>query len=343
MNVDFEKIIQDGWKDFGDTRKIKKIEDISVQVSTNSVYKIDLDDRNILFAKVSYFGKHELFANDHIVINTLSNNLSYPYDHFLARSLMKGTQLYIYRHKDIQIDASLVFYRPIKIKHRPPKRLNEIQIAKLGKGIARFHLACDKIRYTLPASEKTVYDDIRELKIDIEEGNKYLSEHAELLEDQMHKFLVNSRFLDYDNFHKIPVFLDWNIGNYSVDNDSSLFSRWDYDWFRVDTRIMDFYFLSRVVSNVGDKTVFSYEFTTLMEDRFLLFLKNYHEVFPLSVNELIFIKEMYRFFLLNYVIKGGRRFFRTNYSEKLQKEAFDFLPRIDNELDTSIYLKTLNL
>jgi len=40
-----------------------------------------------------------------------------------------------------------------------------------------------------------------------------------------------------------------------------------------------------------------------------LFLKNYHEVYPLMEGEIRFLKEAYRFFILNYVIKNGRYFF----------------------------------
>lgn len=106
---------------------------------------------------------------------------------------------------------------------------------------------------------------------------------------------------------------------------------------------MDFYFLARVVSDVGDRTVFHYGFDILTEERFLHFLKHYHEVFPLSKNELHFIKEGYRFFMLNYVLREGRRFFHDDYSSKLQNESYKFLPDLDQELDTSIYLETLKL
>ena len=66
--------------------------------------------------------------------------------------------------------------------------------------------------------------------------------------------------------------------------------------------MMDFYFFSRIVSNIGDRTVFSYVAGPMMEDRFFLFLKHYHEIFPLTENEIRFMKEAYRFFILNYVI-----------------------------------------
>ena len=80
MGVDFSEIISKAWENYGDTRKIIAITDISVQVSTNSVYKVDLNDKNCLYAKLSYFGKHESFSNDHKIINVLANNLGLPFD-----------------------------------------------------------------------------------------------------------------------------------------------------------------------------------------------------------------------------------------------------------------------
>ncbi|WP_235295918.1 hypothetical protein [Portibacter marinus] len=343
MNIDYTAIIKKAWEGYGDIRSIKKVTNISVEVSTNAVYKIDLDDRNILFAKLSYFGMHEAFSNDHVIINALSNNLGLPFDGFLARSLMKGRSLYIYRYKDADVDASLVFYLPVKINKRPPRRLDETQIVKLARSIAHFHLCCNQIRKTLPESNKDIFDDIRHLKRDLSDGHSHFSHNSNLVKEQISIFLSRCDDLHYRAFNKIPVFLDWNIGNFSVSENFALFSRWDYDWFRVDSRILDFYFLARVVSNIGDQTVFHYNFDILKEDRFLLFLKNYHEVFPLDPNELHFIKEGYRFFILNYVVREGRRFFHDDYSYKLQSESYQFLPHLDDQLDTNIYLKKLNL
>jgi hypothetical protein len=64
----------------------------------------------------------------------------------------------------------------------------------------------------------------------------------------------------YDDWPKMPVLIDWNLGNFSVEFDEEdrsrfrLFSRWDYDWFRIESRLLDFYFLSRVSSRTGDRS-----------------------------------------------------------------------------------------
>jgi hypothetical protein len=146
------------------------------------------------------------------------------------------------------------------------------------------------------------------------------------------------------SFDIIPVFIDWNIGNFSVTNKLELYSRWDYDWFRMSYRMMDFYFFSRVVSDAGDRTVFSYRINTMMEDRFILFLQEYHKVNPLTADEIYFLKEAYRFFILNYVIKDGSYFFSEQYAKKLQAEAFEiYLPSIDTEFNADKLLSALKI
>jgi len=82
----------------------------------------------------------------------------------------------------------------------------------------------------------------------------------------------------------------------------------------------------------------------MMEDRFVLFLEEYHKIYPLTADELRFLKEAYRFFVLNYVIKDGKYFFNDQYAEKLQAEAFDiYLPSIDRDFDAEYLIKKLKL
>ena len=344
--IDFLKIVQLAWQNYDVSRTIHSVEDISAKVSTNHVYKITFEDTGFIIAKLSYFGRYEHFVEDHTIINSLSNNLPYPYENFLSRSLMKGNQLYVYRYKDALIDAWVVFYRPIKIKKRLPKRLNEEQIAKLGQQFARFHQSCHLIRNTLPTSSKTLNTDIEHL-LEIVNSDFGAYEHRakqEIIQQQSEILFKNLEKFQFHQLPKIPVFVDWNIGNFSLNSSLKLFSRWDYDWFRISSRILDFYFLSRVVSDVGDRTVFTYNLGPLMEDRFILFLKNYHEIFPLTVNEIHLLKEVYRFFILNYVIKDGRYFFHEIYASKLQSEAYNsYFPSIEKEFNADKLLNALNL
>ncbi len=341
----FSSVVREAWENYDTSRQITSIEDISAKVSTNYVYRMLLDDGETIIGKLSYFGHYEHFVEDHSTINALSNNLTKPFQNLLAKSLFKGNQLYTYRYKDSFLDAWVVFYNPISIGDKLPRRLEERHIRSLGRQIGQFHKMCTNVRNVLPQTTKTLIHDIDHLK-NILQTDRGQFEHRgthELILQQCDIFLENSERYNYNKFPKIPVFVDWNIGNFSVDNDLQLFSRWDYDWFRTSSRVLDFYFFSRVVSDIGDRTVFSYVIAPLNEERFLLFLKEYHAQFPLTVDEVYFIKEAYRFFILNYVIKDGRYFFHELYASKLQREAFEvYFPQID-KFDTESILSALAL
>jgi hypothetical protein len=344
--IDFFAIIKKAWDEYDNTKEIKSIFDVSAQVSTNHVFKVTFLDRNPVFAKLSYYGKFEHFREDHIIINNLANNIEWPYDNFLARSLVKNNDVFIYRYKDENLDAWVIFYNPIRIKKKMPRRLDEKNIVKLASELALFHKACMNVKNSLPCSSKTEISDIEHLlKVLGSEPNCGFFGHEELIRRQCNIFIENADKMQFlQTFNRIPVFIDWNIGNFSVTGDGKLYSRWDYDWFRVSTRVMDFYFLSRVVSDIGDRTIFSYLVDPLMEDRFLLFLKEYHRIFPLTEPEILFLKEIYRFFILNYVIKDGRYFFHEIYANKLQKEAYEiYFPALDKKFSADKILKAINI
>ncbi len=344
--LDFTQIVQQAWKHYDASRAVASIVDISARVSTNHVFSVKLDNDDVVVAKLSYFGRYEHFEEDHTLINALANNLSAPYDHFLSRSLMKGDRLYTYRHEGSAFSAWVVFYNPMKVQEMLPRVLNEHHIKRLGQETARFHKACSKVRNILPAWSKTINIDIQHLRdIVASPDGKYLHRtHVDSIQRQCDLLLENMDKLGAYDLPAVPVFVDWNIGNFSVDEQLNFFSRWDYDWFRMSSRVMDFYFFSRVCSSVGDRTTFSYLIDPMMEERFLLFLKEYHEVFPLTRSEVLFIREAYRFFILNYVIKDGQYFFHEIYASRLQYEAHTtYFPELDQKFDADKILRALDI
>ncbi|MCE7062993.1 hypothetical protein [Dyadobacter sp. CY343] len=342
---DYPGIIRKAWAGFDNSIGVKFVEDISAMVSTNHVFRVTLDNDDKVIAKLSYFGKYEHFKEDHRIIQALSNNLLYPFENLLARSLVKNNQVYTYRYQEDFVDTWVVFYNPIRAANRLPRRLNEEQIGKLGAETAKFHQACFRASRSIPKSSKNLRTDIQHL-LDILETDTGQYEHRgfiNILKKQCDIFMKNIQRLNVSGFDLMPVFVDWNIGNFSVTDDLKFYSRWDYDWFRVSSRVMDFYFFSRVCSNVGDRTVFSYLIGPLTEDRFLLFLQEYHKIYPLTEREVLFMKEAYRFFILNYVIKYGKYFFHRSYCAKLQKEAYElYFPSIEG-FDADIILRKLNI
>lgn len=344
--IDFTTIVKYAWMAYDSSRAIKSISDISAKVSTNHVYKVVFTNGSFVIAKLSYFGRFEHFVEDHTIINVLANNLPDPFENFLARSLIQGNQLFVHRFKNNLIDAWVVFYKPVKINKKLPRRLDETQIVTLGGQFAKFHQACAQVKNTLPSASKTLNSDLEHLLeiLSSDFGQYEHRSYGDVIKHQCEQFFENTSRLNSQSFERIPVFVDWNIGNFSVTRSGKLFSRWDYDWFRMASRVLDFYFLSRVVSDIGDRTVFSYNVGPMMEDRFILFLKSYHKINPLSVDEIRFMKEVYRFFILNYVIKDGRYFFHEIYATKLQKEAYEtYFPSLDKEFDADKLIRALDL
>lgn len=344
--INFTSIVEKAWLDYDSSRPIKYIEDISAKVSTNHVYRIWFADDGTIIAKLSYFGKYEHFVQDHTIINALATNLTDPFENFLAKSLTKGGSLYTYQCEQELLKAWVVFYNPIRVGQKLRRVQSKEKIAILGQQLAKFHKACHKVRNTLPANSKTIAHDVHHL-LDIlktEHGKYEHRQHIQSIEYQCHTLLDNIERLGMESYDAIPVFVDWNIGNFSVDKDFHFFSRWDYDWFRMSSRMMDFYFFSRVCSAAGDRTFFSYTIDPLMEPRFGIFLKAYHEVYPLTLPEISFMKEAYRFFILNYVIKDGRYFFNEVYASRLQLEAHEhYFPKLEQSFDAQAIIRLLNL
>ena len=330
------EILKAAWKGYDSSRTIKTIEDISPMVSTNHVHKVTFTDEDFIIAKLSTFGEYEHFKEDHRIIHSLANNLLYPFENLLAKSLLKNNRVYTYRYRKGKTDAWVVFYNPSRVMQAMPRRLQQGHIRNFGKQIGKFHLACSRIRNVLPKSSKTLRTDINTLLDQLETGEKRFGnkEHVSLIKHHCEQFLKNRNKLNAGSFETIPVFIDWNIGNFSVVDNFQLFSRWDYDWFRMSSRMLDFYFFSRVVSDAGDKTVWSYLIGPMMEDRFLLFLSEYHKINPFIADEIRFLREVYRFFILNYVIKNGIYFFSEQYAKKLYTEAIEiYLPSVDRDFD----------
>ena len=346
MQIDFISIVEAAWQDYDPSRTVSSISDISAKVSTNHVFRLRLDDDSVVIAKFSYFGTYEDFLEDHSLINALANNLPAPYDQFLSRSLLKKNRLFTYRHQDALLDAWVVFYNPIGVGQMLPKTLDAEQIEILGGELAHFHKTCFRLRNILPDWSKTLKSDMIHLLslLDTDEGKYQHRGTIDQIRQQVDLFDANMEELDAYGLEAVPVFVDWNIGNFSVTTKTTLHSRWDYDWFRMSSRVLDFYFFSRVCSTAGDKTVFSYLINPIMEDRFMIFLKAYHAIYPLDRQEILFIKEAYRFFILNYVIKHGRYFFHDIYATKLQREAFEiYFPSLDAGFKPDKLLRALDL
>jgi hypothetical protein len=329
------RILHDAWANYGAREPIVSLLETSAGVSTNRVYHVRLEGGRGLFAKVSSYGSYVHFRQDHARIHQWCNLLGgTPYERFLARVLLKDGE--VYTHYDH--GTWVVFYEEAPRRGLLPRRLDDAQIENLGHEAALFHRACADVAsqlaptwQSLGADLATLFDQMHSRVLSAARG--FNAEHARLVRRHCDLFFTNAERLGYHRFQKLPVLIDWNRGNFSVAYDEygyQLYSRWDYDWFRIEPRAMDFYFFSRVVREEGDQTVFSYTGSPMLEPRFQRFVRAYHAVFPISEPELMFAKEAYRFFLLNYVLRTGEHFFRPDICERLEREALTrYLPELE--------------
>ena len=332
------EVIETAWGQFDDRRIISHVDELSAMVSTNRVFRLCLDDGSNVIAKSSNYGSFFLFAEDHDRLHRATQLLhGGRYENFMAGVLTSGGEPYLFYDGEMWA----VFYEEVAHRDRLPKVLSDAQVSNLGAELAHFHRACAGISRLIPPPSKTAKSDavnLFEMLGSRNAGEQFGLEQSrlDLVRRHTHRFLMALHESGYDYWQKMPVLIDWNLGNFSVEPDPAdpqafrMFSRWDYDWFRIESRLLDFYFLSRVSSRTGDRSSFSYGSHTLLEPRFRRFLRAYHQVFPLAEQEVLFLKEAYRFFLLNYVIREGRHFFRYDFWQHLLHDAVDVhLPSLD--------------
>lgn len=346
--IDAERIVRLAWTYYGDNRSIVEIVEVSAHVSTNHVFRLHLDDDSHVVGKVSSYGSYFLFAEDHDRLFKLVQSLSNSrWSGFLAQVLPRDGRAYTW------YDGSCwaAFYNDVERGTQLPRIISTDDIVFLAREIAGFHKACADAALGLPSTSNSVKGDaihlLDQLSSEFAPRNFDLRESdISYLRTSTHNFLTNLENIHFDEWTKIPILVDWNLGNFSITQDTNLakrlFTRWDYDWFRIDTRMLDFYFLSRAASHTGDKTQFSYSPHTLVEPRFVEFLKAYHSVYPLSRAEIEFLPSAYQFFILNYVIREGAKFFRSDLSTRFRKDAVRlYLPMLES-LDISPLLQIVD-
>lgn len=342
--------ISDAWSSFGDHRSIINFVETSAHVSTNRVFRITLSDKTTLVAKVSSYGSYFQFAEDHDRLDRCTSQLrDGRWSGFLAKVLSKNGRPFTWYNGN----CWAVFYTDVQGTAGLPRILDDRDVVTLAHEIANFHLACASISPSLPPTSNSVkgdsihlYDLLRDPDAQSHFGVDSLA--IATLQRFTHDLLLQLEKIHYDEWARIPILVDWNLGNFSVKQkqESALQSfefsnRWDYDWFRIESRLLDFYFLSRVSSRTGDKTQFSYSAHTLTEPRFVKFVRAYHEIYPLTRTEIEFLPFAYRFFILNYVIREGARFFRPDLCAQFRRDAANHYLVESERLDLSELLAAI--
>lgn len=332
---DLPAIVYHAWHELGDARQIRGWEEVSANVSTNQVFRLFLSDESSIIVKTSSYGSYYLFVEDHDRIDLWRQLLAESrFRSLLADALRKDNRVFISR----QGDNWAIFYHEAAQRERLPRVLDEKQIVNLAEEMAYFHKECRIVAPRIPLTSRSIKSDVIHLHEQLRRPQfvadlGYSAAQGDLVRRHCLHFLDALLQLNYDYWQRLPLLIDWNLGNFSVSAHGDgfrLYSRWDYDWFRMEPPCLDFYFCSRVCSAVGDRTEFSYFANTLTEERFLLFLRTYHWISPLREADIQFLRECYRFFILNYVIRQGAHFFKSSYCERLRREAVEiYLPQIE--------------
>jgi hypothetical protein len=335
MTDDVPPILHAAYADFGADDEVLAVQETSAMVSTNRVYRLSLASGRAVFAKVSSYGSYVHFRQDHARIREWIDLLQgSPYASFLARVLLKGNDVYSYENDGEWV----VFYEEAPRRGVLPRVLTDRQIENLGRETALFHRTCSELAGELDPTWQSLGSDLALLydqmqSAAIRAARDLTLEQAKQVRKHCDLFFSEAERLGYHDMRKLPVLIDWNRGNFSVAYDEEgfrLYSRWDYDWFRIEPRAMDFYFFSRVVREEGDQTVFHYTGSPLLEPRFVRFLRAYHAEFPLTEQDILFMKEAYRFFILNYVLRTGEHFFVPEFCGRLQRETVTrYLPELE--------------
>lgn len=330
-------IVREAWDAYCDpeARRIDHVEEKSAEVSTNRVYCLHLDTGERIFAKVSSYGAFVHCRQDHQRLHAWHSALAKTrFSDFLAGVLCKEDEPFLHR----DADAWVVLYQQAAPGETLPALLPEALIEALAREMAQLHRVCTELDPPLRPTFKTVGSDITLLRSNLEkrgwcEPRGIGPVSADYLREHCDAFLLGIDRGIYHQLQKIPVLIDWNIGNFSVmpgARGPRLFSRWDMDWFRIEPRLLDFYFFSRLVGAEGDREHFSYRPDTLVHPRFLRFLTAYHAEHPLAPGEIDFLREALRFFLLNYTVREAEHFFRPELGERLRRESMEQrLPELD--------------
>jgi Ser/Thr protein kinase RdoA (MazF antagonist) len=321
-------ILLEGWLATRDPRALVEVEEIRVGVSTNRVYRLVLDDGSHRIAKVSSFGSFVHFRQDHErMLRWITQLAGTRWARFLAPVVARDGRPCLHRDGP----SWVAFYEEVESGEAMPRVLSEREIENLAEELARFHRACLHAARHIDPTWKTLGSDVALLRDQLDQRAWCLARGvgpaaAEFLREHCDAFLLNADALGVHRMRSIPVLVDWNIGNFGIRRGRRgfrLHRRWDYDWFRTAPRTLDFYSLSRVASAVGDRTQFTYGLGPLFEARFARFLRAYHALLPLRPEDLLFLREAYRFFLLNYVIRDGENFFQAELCERLRRETIE--------------------
>ena len=209
------------WRDYGDPRAIVDVSELSAMVSTNRVYRLTLEDGTHVIVKSSNYGSFFLFAEDHDRLYRANRLLDGgPFGRFLAdvytatASRTSGTTARCGRSSTRRSTPRIASreFSPIarsigsaaswrastrrastsrsasRRRRRPPSPMPSTCSSRPRPRNAGDHFGLDRSR-------------------------------TDLVRRHTHRFLMAIHESGYDEWPKMPVLIDWNLGNFSVEFD----------------------------------------------------------------------------------------------------------------------------
>ena len=225
--IDAERIVRLAWDDYGDKRSVIGIVEVSAHVSTNHVFRIHLNDGSHVVGKVSSYGSYFLFAEDHDRLFKLVQSLGNTrWSGFLAQVLPREGRAYTW------YDGSCwaAFYNDVERGTQLPRIITTDDITFLAREIAAFHKTCANAALDLPPTSNSVKGDaihlLEQLSSEFAPRNFDLrASDIAYLRASTHNFLQHLEDIHFDEWTKIPILVDWNLGNFSVTQDANFKKR----------------------------------------------------------------------------------------------------------------------
>ena len=199
--------------------EIVEVTELSPMVSTNHVYRLSLAGGHHLVAKVSSYGSYWLFKEDHDRLHRCRQQLQDTrYANLLADTVTKDGRVFV--HRDGDLWAAL--YDEVPTRRSLPRIVSGEDVQNLAEEMARFHQACREVARMVPPTSTSIKSDaihLLDLLSDPATAGRFPYDRDERATIQAHaeRFLEQLDVLGYDDWVKIPVLIDWNLGNFSVD------------------------------------------------------------------------------------------------------------------------------
>ena len=136
---------------------------------------------------------------------------------FLATILSKDGRVYTWYDST----CWAVFYVDVERGEQLPKIVTDEDVRNLASEIAEFHDACTVIAPQLAPTSNSIKGDAIHFLDQLEQPKSSevlgLSQaDISTVRRSTHQFLVELENITFDNWPKIPILLDWNLGNFSV-------------------------------------------------------------------------------------------------------------------------------